>query len=158
MFLHISFVESRFYNMFKNPFFLLTLFFLLVASSCKKNRANNFPSVSVEQYIYLNNATNFDLQFQGGAVYADGGLKGLIIYRRYNNSARDDFAAYDRACPVHFEEDCAQLEITDDKTFAKCSCGGEEYLLYDGSPTGGAQYGLVEYSAIFDGSIIYVKN
>lgn len=144
--------------MYKVPFVILTVVFLMVASGCKKNRQNNFPNVAVEQYIYVNNASNFNLQLQGGSIYADGGLKGLIVYRRYDVASREDFAAYDRACPMHYEQDCAQLEITDDNTFAKCPCGGEEYLLYDGSPTGDAEYGLVEYRAIYDGTVIYIRN
>lgn len=143
---------SRFY-------YLLTLSFLMVASSCKKDTNGDFPNVSFEEYIYINNPSSIDLQTIGGSIFQNrGGYKGLIIYRRYLNQNSADFAAYDLACPQHYDNDCGVLEESSDPNFVKCSCNGEEYLLFDGSPGTNAERALIPYPTTFDGSIIIVRN
>jgi hypothetical protein len=138
--------------------FYLTLIFLGVASACKKERQRDFPFVNIDEYVYLSNPSSFEIQTVGGAIYQQGGYQGLIIYRRFGNGNVDDFAAYDRACPTHYREDCGVLDIDDDRTFAVCRCGGEKYLLFDGSPAEDASTSMVEYRAVFNGSFIRVTN
>lgn len=137
---------------------LLTPLLLLVASGCKKNQANDFPNVQVQETIYLNNPSNQALQNPGGWVYAPGGVKGLIIYRRYLNNQASDFAAYDRACPQHFNEGCGLLTVSDDDIYALCTCNKEEYILFDGSPAKNAERGLYSYPVSFDGQVVVVSN
>jgi hypothetical protein len=137
---------------------LLTPILLLVASGCKKNQPNDFPNVQVRELIYLNNPTNQALQNPGGWVYAPGGVKGLIIYRRYLNNQASDFAAYDRACPQHFNESCGLLNVSDDDIYALCSCNNEQYILFDGSPGKNAERGLYSYPVTFDGEVVVVSN
>ncbi len=144
--------------MFKRLSYIWTLIFLSVASSCQKNNQRDFPIVSFDQYLYLNNPSNIELQNPGGAVYYLGGYKGLIIFRRFANNDVRDFAAYDRACPTHYEEDCSLLELSDDRVYAECPCHGEKYLLFDGSPAEDAVISMVEYRCTFDGSVIRIRN
>lgn len=138
--------------------YILTLIFVTVASGCEKNNQRDFPVVSFDEYIYLNNPSNIELQSPGGAIYNPGGYRGLIIFRRYANNDASDFAAFDRACPTHYQEDCSQLELSDDRVFAECPCHGEKYLLFDGSPGENAVISMVEYRCTFDGAIIRVRN
>lgn len=142
----------------KKAFNYLTVLFILVACACEKNRNRDFPNIAFEEFIYLNNPGNIELQHVGGATFHQGGFKGLIIYRRYNNGSANDFAGYDRGCPEHYREDCSTLEFTDDKTFARCECHGEKYLLFDGSPADGATISLMEYRTTFSGNVITVQN
>lgn len=137
---------------------LLTLVSLSVASACKKNNQRDFPVVSFDEYIYLNNPSNNELLNPGGAVYTPGGYRGLIIFRRYLNNDAYDFGAFDRACPEHYAEDCSQLEISEDRVFTECPCHGEKYLLFDGSPNENAVISMVEYQCTFDGAVIRVRN
>lgn len=137
---------------------LLTLIIGGVASSCKKNDSVYFPSVAFEQRIYLNNPSSFELNVPGGWIYADGGYKGLIIYRRYLNGGQDDFVALDRGCPTHYSESCGTLETTDDDLFAQCSCSEEKYLLFDGAPSDGANLGMRQYRVIRNGDVLYISN
>ncbi len=139
-------------------FTLLTLLTALVASGCKKNQANDFPNVQVQEVLYLNNPSNQALQNPGGWVYAEGGYRGLIVYRRYLNNTANDFAVYDRACPEHFNQSCSQLAISADDIFAECSCQQEKYVLFDGSPGEGAARGLVPYAVNFDGQVLFISN
>lgn len=137
---------------------LLTSCLILVACGCTKNQNNNFPNVQVQEVIYLNNPTNQALQNPGGWVYAPGGVKGLIVYRRYLNNQASDFAVYDRACPQHFEQNCSKLEVGSDDIRATCSCNADEYILFDGSPSKNAERGLYQYPVTFDGQAIVVSN
>lgn len=146
-------------NSMKKLFLLiLTTIVFSVASSCEKNQERDFPLVSFDEYIYLNNPSNIALQNPGGAIYHTGGYRGLIIYRRFINGGNDDFGAFDRACPEHYRENCSQLEIEDDGIFASCPCGGEKYLLFDGAPGDSATTSMVEYQSTFDGAVIRVRN
>lgn len=144
--------------MFKRSLLLLTIILLSVASACEKNTQRDFPFISFDEYIYLNNPSNIELQNPGGAVITPGGYRGLIIFRRFINNDVRDFAAYDRACPTHYEEDCSLLELSEDRVFAECPCHGEKYLLFDGSPGEDAVISMVEYQCTFDGSLIRARN
>ncbi len=137
---------------------LLTIVFLLVASACEKTQRRDFPVVSIDEYIYLNNPANIELQNPGGVITFGGGYRGLIIYRRYNNNALNDFGAFDRACPQHYRENCSVLEIDEDRLYATCPCGGEKYVLFDGAPAQDATTSMVEYRCTFDGAVIRVSN
>jgi hypothetical protein len=141
----------------KNFYTLLTVFLLGVASGCENNSGRNFPNVSFEEYVYLNNPTSLPLLNIGGAITHPGGYNGLLVYRRYLGNA-NDFAAYDRGCPTHYREDCGQLTISDDQSFAECSCGGEKYLLFDGSPSELAETSLVEYPATQNAGVLVIRN
>lgn len=137
---------------------ILTVFFFGVASSCKKKENQYFPSTSFEQYIYLNNPSSYALGTPGGYIYAEGGYKGLIIYRRTLNGGSDDFGVYDRGCPEHYAESCGQLEASEDGLFAECSCKKDEYLLIDGSPGENASLPLYPYRVVRNGDVLYISN
>ena len=139
---------------------ILTLLFLLVALvGCKKqSNTNNIPNVAVNEFVYLNNPSSFNLQVQGGWVYNNGGYAGLIVYRRYFNQQYDDFAAYDLACPVHFQQSCGTLKVVSD-IYLECPCSGHQYLLFDGLPLAGDSPQLRFYNTQFDGfNIIHISN
>lgn len=142
----------------KKSSFILTALFIMVAWSCEKNRNRDFPLVDVREYLVLNNPSNNALQSVGGLVTHPGGFRGLIVYRRFANQDRNDFAAYDRACPTHYEQECSVLEMSDDGIFAICPCENEKYLLFDGSPGDGAQISLFPYRAVFDGATITISD
>jgi len=137
---------------------LLTGIFLAVASGCEKNNPNNFPLVDVEEFIFLNNPSNSALLAAGGSITHPGGHRGLIVFRRFFNQDSEDFAAYDRACPTHFEESCSVLEIDSDGLFAVCPCENEKYLLFDGSPGDNAERSLQPYRTFFDGNVVTIRD
>ncbi len=137
---------------------LLTVLFMMVAPACKKNRQTDFPNVRVEQYVYLNNPSNYDLATPGGWTYHEGGYRGIIVVRRFINGTQDDFAAFDRACPIHYSDECSQLIVTDDNIFGECQCNNEKYLLFDGSPSDGAQQSLIQYRTDYRDGVVYISN
>lgn len=130
----------------------------MVAPACKKSNPRDFPLVAIDEIVYLSNGTSQPLQTIGGSIFHNGGFRGLIIYRRFNNMDGRDFAAYDRACPQHYEEDCSRLEKSDDNLFVECPCHGERYLLFDGSPDSSGSISLMEYRATSDGQTVRIRN
>lgn len=139
-------------------FLLLTAIFTMVASGCKKNKTYYFPNVAVDEYIYINNPSSYNLLSPGGWIYHAGGYKGLIIYRVKQTGGSDDFVAYDRGCPSHYANNCGTLEVTSDDLYAKCGCEDEKYLLLNGAPSDGANLPLQVYRTTFDGNVIHIYN
>jgi hypothetical protein len=131
---------------------LLTAILLMVAStSCKRNQqVTTIPNVAVQEFVYLNTPEGFDLQVQGGWIYHGGGYDGLVVYRRYFNFQFDDFVTYDRACPLHWEDNCGQLKVVDN-IYLECPCTGHQYLLFDSTPISGDSPALRIYNTQFDG-------
>ncbi len=142
----------------KQPLVYLTAVLLGVASGCKKNQQTFFPQVAFEEFVYLNNPSSQPLLAPGGWVYATGGYAGLIVYRRYINGGADDFAAYDRGCPAHYNQSCGTLTVSDDGLFAECPCDGERYSLFDGSPGKGAELPLQPYRVQRNGETLVIRN
>lgn len=139
-------------------YIVLTGIFLGVASACQKDDRPYFPTVSFEEYVYLNNPSSFPLSAPGGFVYADGGYRGLIVFRRTGGHTAHDYAAFDRGCPEHYEDDCGYLDVTQGELYAICRCDGEKYLLMDGAPAEGASLPLRNYSLSLNGNVIRIKN
>ncbi len=131
---------------------------LLGLTSCRGER-HPVPEVFVDIHIPLNIPSSLPLMSPGGAIYNEGGYKGLIIYRRTLSNSSEDFAAYDRACPNDWEKTCGRVFITDDMMYGYCGCDSAKYLLYDGSPMGeNASVPLKFYRVQFFGNSIRVFN
>jgi len=152
-------LKKRYRSMIRfKSYILLTGLFLMVALACKKDSRPYFPNVSFEQYVYLSNPSSFPLTAPGGSIYTDGGYRGLIIYRRTGGITAHDFAAFDRGCPEHYEEDCGYLDVSEDGLYAQCRCEGELYLLMDGSPAGEASIPLRNYPISINSNVLRISN
>ena len=140
--------------------YILTILFLVVASGgCKKqSNINDIPNVAINEFVYLNLPSSSNLLVPGGWIYNNGGYAGLIVYRRYFNQQYDDFASYDRACPLHYQQACGTLKVVDD-IYLECPCTGHQYLLFDGLPLSDNSPQLRFYNTQFDGlNIIHIVN
>ncbi|MCK5824833.1 MAG: hypothetical protein KAG96_05440 [Ichthyobacteriaceae bacterium] len=133
--------------MFKKLLFTLPLFILF---SCY-NEQSEIPDVYIDEYIYLANPENINLQSPNGWTYSTGGIKGLIIYRLNSNLNDPDnnFVAYDRSCPHISQNGCSVLNIEKD-IIAKCECDESEFLLTTGEPLNGAHIGLKKYKVYYN--------
>lgn len=143
--------------MTRKLFFFLPIFSLLLWG-CNDDLPQQIPVVTVNEYIYLNNPTSYDLNFVGGWIYDDAGYNGLIIYRRYGNGDGNDWAVYERACPDHYSRDCGQLDVIEN-TFLQCGCDDDTWLMFDGSQASGTStYQLVQYHVDFLGDRLHITN
>jgi nitrite reductase/ring-hydroxylating ferredoxin subunit len=136
---------------------LIPLLILLVFS-CKREQ-HPVPTVHVDMYISLNIPSSQPLNSPGGAIYHEGGYKGLIIYRRTLTNSSEDFIAYDRACPNDWEKECGRISISKDMMYGICGCDSGQYLLYDGSAVGGNEsVPLKFYRVRYLGNSLHVFN
>lgn len=117
------------------------------------------PYVFVNESVFVNSPSAYDLQFVGGThVRADWGHGGLVIYRRTNFGDANDFGAYDLRCPNHVSMPCGAATVVDG-FYAECSCDNQRFLLFDGSATDGSTtWGLLPYQVQFDGVRLTVSN
>jgi len=131
----------------------LSLQIILICTlfSCnKKKTTHNVPYVPVNLTININLPSYSGLQGIGGWAYAEGGSKGIIIYRQ----STSNFVAFDRQSTVDDGLKCDGI-VPDSSNFLILNdpCGDSQFLLTDGSVYHGpAEYGLRGYKAMFDGS------
>jgi nitrite reductase/ring-hydroxylating ferredoxin subunit len=103
---------------------LLVIFLLLI--SCKKDSEGRIPDVYVNYHVTLQ---EFNISSNNGVLLANGGVAGLLIYRRPDNN----YVAFDRCSSVNPEQKCAV--VPDDPSLtATDPCSGAKFSLYDGTP------------------------
>ncbi len=144
---------------------------LLITPACNKGSINpNFPRVVINVTLDPNSTINQELNTPGGYLYLDehpgiyipNGSLGVIVYRL----SLSEFKAYERQSPdTRFPccdenmQNCAKLVVGGNYPFVKDTCNGNLYQLLDGSLfQGEGQYPLIEYNAMYDGSLLHVFN
>ncbi len=133
-----------------NKISLQILFFFLAFGilSCKKNKNHPVPSIPFDITIYINLPSYNSLEAVGGWAYAEGGSKGLIIYRR----AYDEFIAFDRHSPAN-DGTCEFPLTANPDNFLQLddSCSTATFSLLDGSANSGSEFGLRQYQTSWSG-------
>ena len=132
------------------------LFFTIFCSvwACSK-KTDVIPNMFVNQYVYVNNPTNFKLNAIGGWIYLTGGVRGIILYRK----SSDEFIAYERNCTWQPNDACATLSVDSTNVSISDHCCSSKFVIMDGSiQQGPATIPLRRYQAAFDGSVIHVFN
>lgn len=133
--------------------YILILNFI-VFSGCDIN-SNYIPNVPVNIYIYPDLPTYSALNTIGGWMYINGGVRGIIIYRK----TLDQFIALDRNCTFDPSEECATVEVDASNIFATDPCCGSQFLLIDGQVTNApAIFPLKQYDTNFDGNMLHIYN
>lgn len=133
------------------PFFFSLLIFS--AFSCgKEETRDQIPYVYVNFPLYVN---TLDYVAEGQYIYVSGGYTGIIIYR----PMRDEFMAYERACPHDPLKEGARVKVDESGLIAVDSLCGSKYILTDGSPIEGpAGISLKQYRTHYDGHVLMVYN
>ena len=133
---------------------LLFSFFLILIACEPKVEESGVPNVAVNLEINLNDIDNDPLKLIGGYIYADGGVRGIIIYHESVNS----YKAYDRNCTFQPTDPCATVEMHSSGFYIEDTCCKSTFDL-NGFPTGGpALFPLKEYSVSISGDILFVYN
>jgi nitrite reductase/ring-hydroxylating ferredoxin subunit len=137
-------------------------------SSCKKNKNDVIPDVTVDFTINLNDAEFFDLNAIGNSkivtsatnnwgIYSAGyDDNGIIVYRSFE----DEFNAYDRTCPFDYAVNGLSIKVNVDFTIAICPrCSTNYALSAFGTPISGpGKYPLKNYKTSFNGQSVHVWN
>lgn len=156
--IHTTFVED-FVNlpyMTTNRLFPFIFSILLISVMCckKNNTSNPIPETNVDVYIYTSNPSFLSLTAVGGWAYVNGGVRGLLVYRKSNT----EFMAYDRNCTYNPSDVCSTVIVKDD-IYAIDTCCHSEFLLPDGSVLKApASLPLKAYRNTFDGNVLHIYN
>ena len=129
------------------------LFLLCLTLSCE-NENNNFPQVDVNLYLYINNPEFFNVESPGGWMYLNGGVGGILLYRKN----LDEFIAYDRASTFNPTSEC-QVSVENDNISIEDPCSDSKFLITDGSVIQGpANQPLERYNTIYNGNNLSIFN
>jgi len=122
--------------------FFLAMFFLNI--SCN-NPENKIPYVYVDFTIDINKPEFFELNAIGNSLYVTGGVSGIVVYR----DSRDEFFAYDRACP--YDPECGRVVLDKDGYNLVDSCCGSRFSMsFDGAVLQGpAELPLRKYNTYY---------
>ena len=139
---------------------ILSLF--VIASGCNSTSVQyDIPEPLVDETIYLSYPSSFNLTvIAGQLVLPNAGHGGILIYRRYFDQEYYDFAAYELACPYHWNDGCGLLTSSMGDLYLTCGCDDHKYQALDGQSID-TSYTLPvkEFSCQFDGgNIIRITN
>lgn len=130
---------------------LTFLFLTLLIFACNKLKNHPIPSLPFETEINLTLPSYQDLQGISGSAYAQGGVKGLVIYRKSQN----EFVCFDRMATTENAAECDSGLVMDSDNFLNLNdpCSDAVYSLYDGSVVSGdVEFGLRQYLTQWDGN------
>lgn len=131
----------------------IILLIALLLLSCE-NEVENFPQVDVNLNLYINNPEFFNIETPGGWIYLNGGVAGILLYRKN----LDEFIAYDRASTYDPIADCA-ITVDSDNIILKDPCSESQFLITDGSVIQGpASQALKRYNTNFYGNNLSIFN
>jgi Rieske Fe-S protein len=127
----------------------------LIFSGCKKENDNGVPMISVDTYLYTTDPGFISLNAVGGWVYINGGVRGILIYRK----SISEFNAYDRNCTYQSSEACATVYVDASNIIATDTCCHSQFSTVDGSVLNGpAGLPLKAYNTTFDGNVLHIYN
>lgn len=117
-------------------------------TSCKEE-AYPIPNVPVNITLNLDLPSYQVLNSPGGTVYVNGGSRGLVVYRDF-----DQFVALDRHSTYNSQDECAVVQINPDNMFELIdTCSGSRFSIINGAVLEGpAKFGLKRYTTYWDGA------
>ena len=134
----------------------------LTALACNTTQVQyDIPEPLVDETIYLSDPSSFNLTVVGGQLMIpNAGHSGILIYRSYSDQEYYDFAAYELACPYHWNDGCGLLSSSMGDLYLTCGCNDHKYQALDGQSIDTSYILPVkEFSCQFDGgNIIRITN
>ena len=137
-------------------FLAVSVFFVF---SCKKKTQNTtdnpVPSMPVELTIYPGDPFYARIQSIGGWIYKDGGINGIIIYRK----TEQDFIAIERTSPQLPNDPKAKVQVMKDNFTLADTVSGSQWQIFDATIIKGpTQWNLRVYGTTFDGTTLRIRN
>jgi hypothetical protein len=140
----------------------IVLFVILIvtAVSCKKKSTQNaaqnpVPSVPVQLKVYPNDPLYFKIQVTGGWMYIDGGINGIVIYRKSDQ----EFVAIERSSTYAPNDVKSRVMVMKDNFTLRDTISDSQWRMFDGSVTKGpATWSLRLYGTSYDGNVLRIAN
>jgi hypothetical protein len=115
---------------------------------------DQIPVVYVDETINLSNFEYTPLKNIGGYVYLEGGVRGIIVYRK----SQDVYLAFERNCTFQPLDPCARVEVDESSLFMIDPCCSSTFD-FDGYPTGGpAEFPLRLYNTYVDQNFLLITS
>ncbi len=142
-------------NIIKRISGLIALAALVLLQTCAPEDDADIPYIRFDDiYVNIGLPEYFNLQSIGAYAYIDGGVKGIILYRKGENL----FYAFERNCTFTPNEACATVEVDVTGLQIVDPCCGSVYTL-EGIPIGGpASRELRRYNAIFENGTVIISD
>ena len=142
--------------MFRKISILFLAAIITVFCFCKKKNQtvqDNIAYQTVNITIYPNDPLYFKLQTVGGWVYINGGVNGIIVYRKTTTNSPNDFVALERTSTALPDDPDARVKVQSDNFTLKDTISGSKWQIFDGGfISGSATQNLRLYNAVFDGN------
>lgn len=143
--------EKDFMSINKSLFYPLLLVILL---GCGREKHVILPDVFVDIRLNLTTQEALPLRYDGRAIYLEGGVKGIIVYRKN----QDTYFAFERNCTFEPTKECARVDIDPSMFFMIDSCCGSQFD-FEGNILGGpAPVPLKRYQTILSGNVLQIYN
>jgi len=108
-----------------------------------------------EVVINLNLPAYTSIRTDGGYVYLDGGVRGLIVYRQNATT----YIAFERNCSFHPNEACATVEMHVSTLYMLDACCSSTFNLPAGEPTSGPAWRpLIQYRTSLKGTELTITD
>lgn len=121
----------------------------LFLSACKKQEKYPIPNVPVNIVINLDLPSYQPLTAPGGYAYVNGGSRGIVVYRHFN-----EFVALDRHSTYDSDNPAAIVSVDPENVFELVdTLSDSRFSISNGGVLSGpAKFGLKRYSATWDGA------
>lgn len=105
--------------------------------------------------LNLNLPEYIDLKTDGRSMYIDGGVRGIILYRKNAST----YLAYERNCSFQPNSACATVDVHVSTLYMLCSCCSSTFDLATGLPTSGPAWRpLRQYETSLNGTILTITD
>jgi hypothetical protein len=124
-------------------------------SKAKQENENPVPYIPVAINIYPNDPVHFKIQSIGGWKYTEGGINGIIIYRK----SEQEFVAIERTSSFYPDKPEAKVFVQSNNFTLRDTISGSEWRIFDGTVTKGpAEWSLRLYGCSYDGNLLRISN
>ncbi|HQQ94392.1 MAG TPA: hypothetical protein PLQ93_07545 [Bacteroidia bacterium] len=141
--------------------FLIVCVPLLFVLACRKKqtpqavRQNPVASVPVSISLYPNDPLYFKIQAVGGWMYIDGGINGIVVYRK----SEQEFVALERSSTQLPNDPKARVQVQNDNFTLRDTVSGSTWRILDGAVIKGpAEWPLRLYGSTYDGNLLRIVN
>jgi hypothetical protein len=139
--------------------FVFITFIFFACHKKKQDTQNNadhpVPYTPVNITIYPGDPLNFKIQAIGGWMYINGGINGIVLYRK----SQQEFVALERTSSALPNDPNAKIKVMADNFTCRDSVSNSRWQIIDGTVTQGpATWALRLYGTNYDGSILKISN
>jgi hypothetical protein len=133
---------------------------MIIFGCKKKTKTKNVaehpvPYVPIDITVYPNDPLNFKVQAIGGWIYLNGGINGIILYRK----SQQEFVALERTSSYSPNNPNARAKVMADNFTCRDTISDSRWQIFDGGVTQGpAEWALRVYGTTYDGNSVRIRN